>query len=140
MKVSELIKELENILNNYGDLDVVKGKNYVGSEEVTGVAMIRGHQCYIENKYLDNWAIKNTDKLDWVKKDLSKYLTGLSCSQCRHHKDGYCYWNRKNINDEELNIECFDGEDLPYEVRYKIRMMQNCIHKLNYELKQGNEW
>ena len=140
MKVSELINELNKILNNYGDLDVVKGKNYVGSEEVTGVVIIRGHQCYIENKYLDNWAIKNTDKLNWVKKDLSKYLTGLSCFQCRHHKDRYCYWNRKNINNEELNIECFDGEDLPYEVRYKIRMMQNCIHKLNYELKQGNEW
>ena len=55
MKVSELIKELEEVLNEYGDLDVVKGQDYVGSEEVTGVNIIRGHQLYISNKYLDNY-------------------------------------------------------------------------------------
>ena len=89
MKISELIKELEGMLEKWGDLEVVKGRDYVGSEEVTGITTIHG-DCYIENKYLDNYTMRNEDK--------------LAC------------------------------------VKWKINMMQNCIHKLEYELRQANEY
>lgn len=139
MKVSELISELETILEEYGDLDCVKGQNYVGSEEVTGVSIIRGHQCYIENKYLDNYTMKNIDKLNWVKNDLQKMFNGLSCCDCRYQKDGWCFWIEEHISKDDLNIECLVPNDsFPYEFRYKTNLMQNCIHKLMYELEQGN--
>ena len=140
MKVSELIKELEEVLNEYGDLDVVKGQDYVGSEEVTGVNIIRGHQLYISNKYLDNYSMKNVDKLEWVKKDLIQHLTGLSCSDCRNSLNGFCHLKLKKISTDDLDIECFEGKTLSYEERYKIKMLQNCIYKLNWKIKQGKEY
>ena len=140
MKVSELIKELEKVLNEYGDLDVVKGENYVGSEEVTGVNIIRGHQLYISNKYLDNYSMRNIDKLEWVKKDLNEHLNGLSCSDCRNSKDGFCQWRLKEVSSDDLNVECFENKTLPYEERYKIKMLQNCIYKLNWKINQGKEY
>ncbi len=139
MKISELIKELEDMLEEWGDLEVVKGKNYVGSEEVTGISTIHGN-CYITNKYLDNYTMKNKDKLKWAKKDLEKILKGLDCLDCRNQLNGYCYWNESYVKDKDLNIRCFDAKDLPYDMKWKIGMLQNCIHKLEYELRQGNEY
>lgn len=140
MKVSELISELENILKEYGDLDCVKGKDYVGSEEVTGVTIIRGHQCYIENKYLDNWSMKNIDKLEWVRNDLTEHLTGLSCCDCRYQKDGWCFWKETETTEDDLDVDCFVGKNTPYDFNYKINLLQNCIFKLQNELEQGNEY
>ncbi len=139
MKISELIKELEDMLETWGDLEVVKGKNYVGSEEVTGISTIHG-DCYIVNKYLDNYAMKNSDKLKWAKKDLEEILKELDCSDCRNQLNGYCHWNKSYVKGKELNVNCFEAKDMPYEKKWKIRMMQNCIHKLECELGQGNEY
>ena len=55
MKVSELIKELEDFLENIGDLEVVKTGEYLGSDSVDGIAFIRAHECLIANDYLDNY-------------------------------------------------------------------------------------
>ena len=139
MKVSELIKELEDMLNEWGDLEVVKGKDYVGSEEVTGVTTIHGN-CYIVNEYLDNYTMKNKDKLEWVKKDLKHMLKALSCSDCKNQFDGYCYWNNYSVKNKGLNVKCFEPKDLSYDRKWKIHMMQNCIHKLEHEIKKGNEY
>lgn len=124
---------------NWGDLEVVKGKNYVGSEEVTGITTIHGN-CYIVNKYLDNYTMRNEDKLNWVKKDLKKILKGFDCLDCECQLNDYCYLHKNHVKDNELNIKCFEPKDMDYEKRWKIEMMQNCIYKLERELKQGNEY
>lgn len=139
MRISELIKELEDMLEEWGDLEVVKGRNYVGSEEVTGITTIHG-DCYIENRYLDNYAMRNKDKLEWAEKDLKKILEGFDCSDCRSQMNGYCYWHKSYVKGGELDIRCFEPKDMPYEMEWKIMMMQNCIHKLEYELRQSNEY
>lgn len=139
MKISELIKKLEDMLEEWGDLEVVKGKNYVGSEEVTGITTIHGN-CYIENKYLDNYTMRNEDKLDLAKKDLEEILKGYDCFDCKNQIDGYCHLHQYHIKNEKMNIKCFEAKDMPYEKKWKINMMQNCIHKLEYELRQGNEY
>ena len=139
MRISELIKELENMLETWGDLEVVKGKDYVGSEEVTGITTIHG-DCYIENKYLDNYTMRNEYKLNWAKKDLEKMLKGLTCFDCECESNAYCYFHNCNVKDNELNMKCFEAKDMPYERKWKINMMQNCIHKLEMELRKGNEY
>lgn len=139
MKISELIKELEGMLEKWGDLEVVKGRDYVGSEEVTGITTIHG-DCYIENKYLDNYTMRNEDKLACVKKDLEKILKGYDCLDCRNQLEGYCHWNKCHVKGRQMNIKCFEAKDMPYEKQWKINMMQNCIHKLEYELRQANEY
>ena len=45
-KISELIKEFENMLETWGNLEVFKGKDYVGLDEVTGISTIHC-KCYI---------------------------------------------------------------------------------------------
>lgn len=118
---------------------MVKGKNYVGSEEVTGITTIHG-SCYIVNKYLDNYTMRNEDKLNWVKKDLKKILKGFDCLDCECQLNDYCYLHKNHVKDNELNIKCFEPNGMDYEKRWKIEMMQNCIYKLERELKQGNEY
>ncbi len=139
MRISELINELEDMLERWGDLEVVKGRNYVGSEEVTGISTIHGN-CFIVNRYLDNYAMKNRDKLDWVKRDLEEILKGFDCLDCSNQLNGYCYFNEHYVKAKDLNVECFEPKDMDYEGKWKISMMQNCIHKLECELRKGNEY
>ena len=139
MKISELINELEDMLEKWGDLEVVKGQNYVGSEEVTGISTIHG-DCYIENKYLDNYTMRNADKLDLARKDLEEILKGLDCLDCRNQSNGYCHLRENHVKGGQLNMKCFEPMNMHYESKWKINMMQNCISKLEYELRQGKEY
>ena len=84
--------------------------------------------------------MRNEDKLNWVKKDLKKILKGFDCLDCECQLNDYCYLHKNHVKDNELNIKCFEPKDMDYEKRWKIEMMQNCIYKLERELKQGNEY
>ncbi len=140
MRISGLIRELEKIKCMYGDLDVVKGNDYVGSEAVTGVKVIRAHECYIVNDYLDNYTKSNKDKLKLVMEDLTAMLDGLHCSDCEHYTDNHCYFTGKEIGDDGLCIGHFERKDRNDDWDYDLMMMQNCYHKLERRLERGERY
>ena len=143
MKVSELIKELEEFLQINGDLEVVKTGEYVGSESVDCIAFVRGHECLISNKYLDNYTMTTAQKLEKVTEDLKEMLRDRTCNNCRwcnETKVGYTCWEtNKELNDLRIGKErqiCFIPKDDDYEDRYKLNKIQYCKAKLIKDLKK----
>lgn len=141
MKVSELIKELEDFLENIGDLEVVKTGEYLGSDSVDGIAFIRAHECLIANDYLDNYTQTTEQKLNKVKEDLSEILKDVSCKDCRWCNEtdvGNRCWEREiDLQNSEVTDDkliCFTPNDDVEIDRYILVKMQYCGAKLQKDL------
>lgn len=151
MRISELIKDLEEMLEMCGDLDVVKTGEYLGSESVDGIAWIRGHECLICNEWLDNYTMTTEAKFENVKNYLIEILDGMKCCNCNHFftRDniGICGWwsisvtGDEPVTESEIKISCFEFNkefENQYEKNYELDKIQYCKGILEKEMK-GNE-
>lgn len=155
MKVSELIKELEDFLKLYGDFDVVKSGQYLGSESVDNVIWIRNQECLIANEWLDNYTLTTLEKLNNVDEKLMELLENRKCNECGHYfirdDEKFCgYWGNnvngdEKVNDDNIKLYCFEYHnglfDNPKKLNYELMKIQYCKGVLEKELKKEMiEW
>ena len=81
--ISELIKKLEAFKDKHGDLPVYHTIGFVADVEIDTVNLVRGSQCLLGNKYLDNYTMRTEDKILDLQKDMMRYANdNLDCSHC----------------------------------------------------------
>lgn len=133
LMISELIKKLENFKARHGDLPVYHTIGFVADVEIDTVNLVRGGQCMLGNKYLDNYTMRTEDKISDLQRDMIRYAyDNLDCSHCAFFQDKKCIydseWSPSNV------LDCFRPkshvqDDTIYRMQHYLRLLQSTLRK-----------
>lgn len=133
LMISELIKKLETFKDEHGDLPVYHTIGFLADVEIDTINLVRGNQCMLGNKYLDNYTMKTEDKILDLQRDMMRYAyDNLDCSHCTFFQDKKCIydseWSPSNV------LDCFRPkshvqDDTIYRMQHYLRLLQSTLHK-----------
>ena len=131
--ISELIKKLETFKDKHGDLPVYHTIGFVADVEIDTVNLVRGSQCMLGNKYLDNYTMRTEDKILDLQRDMMRHANdNLDCSHCAFFLDKKCVydleWSPSNV------LDCFKPrshvqDDPIYRMQHYLRLLQSTLRK-----------
>ena len=133
MLISELIEKLENFKDKHGDLCVYHTIGFVADVEIDTVNIVRGGQCMLGNKYLDNYTTRTEDKILTLERDMMRYAyDNLDCSHCAFFQNKKCIydseWYPSNV------LSCFRPkshvkDDTIYRMQHYRLLLKSTLSK-----------